>query len=445
MKKSILILAGVVAASAVVPEASALPVFSRQVGRACSACHFQHFPLLNSYGRDFKASGYTLMGSQGKVKDDHLSIPNVLNLGALTTTRYDSVSAPAGAVKPPKWNVPGSGGELSIFFGGRIADFAGFLSELGMTGVAGAAAVGAAKLPMLFPVGDYRIGPVIMTTNGQGMAHSFELLNTGAANTHKVSAYGGTGGAGGGVKASGNHVQVTSAAQFFGTNTAATGISLVAANTSFGYINIGKYEAAGVGTPGAGSLPLTYARIAGLFGVGSWDIGVGIQNWSGSSFMLNGVAGLVPVDYKATVVDGQLQGELAGMPFGLYASYGRAPGNAINGNAFNSGGTAGVAGLTTSAATSFNVTAELGVIPRGTIVLALRSAKVGATAGITNLNDNAVMIGATYELAQNVELSLTHTSNSGSAWDGSALAAHGTGAAQAVGKTETNFMLEALF
>ncbi len=188
MKKVVVLLAGIVAATAVVPDASALPVFSRQLGRSCSACHFQHFPLLNSYGRDFKASGYTLTGSQPNIKDDHFSLPATLNLGVLTTARYDAVSHPAGVAMPPKWNFPGSGGELSIFFGGRIADFAGFLSELG---AAGPAAVGSAKLPMLFPVGDYRIGPVIMTTAGQGIAHSFELLNTGAANVHKVAAYNG--------------------------------------------------------------------------------------------------------------------------------------------------------------------------------------------------------------------------------------------------------------
>ena len=443
MKKIVMFIAGVVASTAFVPEAFALPVFSRQVGRACSACHFQHFPLLNSFGRDFKASGYTVMGSQGKIKDDHLSIPNTLNLGVLTTTRYDSISHSAGAVLPNgKWNVPGSGGELSIFFGGRISDFAGFLSELTM---GGAATVGSAKLAMLFPVGDYRIGPVIFTNSGQGVAHSFELLNTGAANTHKVSAYGGgpfSGSNGGGT--AGNHVAVTSAAQFFGTNTAATGISLVAVNTNMGFVNIAKYEAAAAGTAGAGSLPLTYVRVAGLFGVGSWDLGVGLQNWSGSSMMDPGGLVVLPaaMDYKATVIDAQLQGELAGMPAGLYASYGRAPATTL-GNAFNS-----VVPGATSAATSFNIAAELGVIPRGTIVLALRSAKVGGSATITGVNDNAVMIGATYELAQNVELSLTHTSNSGSAWDGTATAAHtslfGTPMTPN-GKNETNFMLEALF
>ncbi|HET7834034.1 MAG TPA: hypothetical protein VFK88_13825 [Gallionella sp.] len=394
--------------------------------------------MLNSYGRDFKASGYTLTGSQPKIKDDHLSLPSTLNLGVLTTARYDAVSHPAGVAMPPKWNFPGSGGELSIFFGGRIADFAGFLSELGAAGPA--AAVGSAKLAMLYPVGDYRVGPVIMTTAAQGIAHSFELLNTGAANVHKVAAYNG-GVYSGSTGTAFNHVAVTSAAQFFGTNTPATGIALVAVNTEYGFVNIAKYDAVAVGVPPAQGLPFTYARLVGMFGVGSWDLGVGLQNWSGSS-------PVALIDHRATVIDAQLQGELSGMPLGVYASYGRAPAvtptAVTTGNAFNNTVAVLAAGGATSAATSFNITAELGVIPRGTIQLALRSAKVGGAplAGITGVNSNAIMIGGTYELAQNIELSLTHTSNFGSAWDGTATAAYGVAP---LGKTETNFMLEALF
>ncbi len=434
MKKIVLSLAGVMAAVAFAPEASALPVFARQTGMACSACHFQHFPLLNSFGRAFKASGYTMMGAQGKVESEQpaeqvgkegqihgnghseLSIPNVLNLGVLTTTRYDQVS---GGV-PAHWNVPTSGGELSIFFGGRVAEFAGFLSELSMAGAGGVAAVGAAKLALLFPVGDMRVGTVILSTGGQGIAHSFELLNTGAANTHKVSAFNGAGNGGR------NHVAVTSAAQNLGTNVAATGLSFVAQN-DMGYAVLGRYEQAGQLGGGAHNLPLTYLRLVGQFDVAGFEAAVGIQNWSGTS-----AATLLTATNRATVIDGQLQCDdcAGGMPLGLYASYGTAP---IN-SQFNIGGA-----LAANSASSFNVTAELGVVPHvATVQLALRSAKDGAAVGVGNTN-NAIMVGGTYELAQNIELSLTHTSNSGSAWN------IGGSRAAMTGKTETTLMLEALF
>jgi hypothetical protein len=424
MKKIVLSLAGVMAAVAFAPEASALPVFARQTGMACSACHFQHFPLLNAFGRSFKASGFTMMGAQGKVEGEEqphdqvgkegqikgnghseLSIPNVLNMGILTTTRYDQVKGSAA-----HWNVPSAGGELSLFFGGRVAEFAGFLSEVGLASPAG---VGAAKLALLFPVGDARVGAVIHTSGnavaggGQGVAYSYELLNTGAANTHKVAAYNGS---------AGNHVKVTSAAQYFGTNTAATGISLVAQN-DMGYVVLGRYEQAGTAAAGgAHNLPLTYARLVGQFDVAGFEAAVGLQNWSGSS-------NVTLVANKATVIDAQMQGEVAGMPLGVYASYGTAGATAAgaNVNTFNAGA---------QKASSFNLTGELGVIPHvATVQLATRSAKNGA-----GLADNAIMVGGTYELAQNIELSLTHTTNSGAAW-----------AAALTGKTETTLMLEALF
>ena len=68
MKKTALYLAGVLSAAVFVPEASAIPSFARQTGMACFGCHAQHFPVLHSFGRAFKSSGYTLMGAQAKVE-----------------------------------------------------------------------------------------------------------------------------------------------------------------------------------------------------------------------------------------------------------------------------------------------------------------------------------------------------------------------------------------
>jgi hypothetical protein len=177
MKKTVLSLAGVLVALAFAPEASALPVFSRQTGKACSSCHFQHFPLLNANGQDFKNSGFTQVGVKGKFKDEELSIPDNLNLGIFTTTFFQTQAhgKTAGVTDPvevDKWGVPGTGGELSLFFGGRISEFAGFLAEAGLGD--GAASVGPAKMALLFPLGDFRFGPVIYTSTDQG---SLQLRN----------------------------------------------------------------------------------------------------------------------------------------------------------------------------------------------------------------------------------------------------------------------------
>src|SRR3989339_1376959 len=88
MKKIVLSIAAVMASAAFAPEASALPAFARQTGMACSACHFQKFPVLNSFGRAFKAAGYTMMGAQGKIEGEHLSIPDTLNASIIMKVRY---------------------------------------------------------------------------------------------------------------------------------------------------------------------------------------------------------------------------------------------------------------------------------------------------------------------------------------------------------------------
>lgn len=430
MKKVALSLAGVLAAAAFAPEASALPVFARQTGMACNACHFNHFPLLNGFGRSFKSSGFTLMGAQGKVEGDNLSLPDRLNMAVLTTAAYEKTS---GTVGPSAaWALPGSGGELSLFFGGKIAENAGFLSELGTTGAA--AALGAAKLPMMFDVAGAKVGLVFDTNGGQGPAHSFELLNTGAVNVHKIVSRG--------------HETVYSAAQWLGTNFASSGASLVAQH-DIGFINISKYDAAPVGVgAGATGLPLMYARAAYTGDIAGFDFGAGFQNWSGTT---NGgqfggpIASIQAGNYKATAIDAQLQGELGGFSTGLYASYGTAPVGSLLGNGGNVGGGAAVipgmalvgvamvgnAVPNIASAKSFNFGADVEVAHGITAKAAIRL----ATAGSDGLSDNAIQLGASYQLAQNLELGLIHTSNSGNHWNGAAV----------VGKTVTTLMMEALF
>jgi hypothetical protein len=152
-----------------------------------------------------------------------------------------------------------------------------------------------------------------------------------------------------------------------------------------------------------------------------------------------------PFVAKATVIDFQAQGEVAGLGLGVYASYGSAPATVttlapatVTTNIFNAGPVK---------KSSFNIGAELGVIPGiATVQLAFRVGNSGqnelnaagvAVAG-TNAKSNAFQIGGTYELAQNIELSLTHSANSGSAFNAVA-------GVPVAGKTVTTLMMEALF
>jgi hypothetical protein len=445
MKKVALSLAGVMAAATFAPQASALPVFARQTGMACNACHFQHFPMLNAFGRSFKASGFTLMGAEGKVEGENLSIPNVLNAAILTTAGYTKTNqtgatgtAAAAGIKgvgDGAVYVPGTNGEFSLFVGGRTSDNSGALAEIGLLQNGGVGAgIASAKIPMLWDMNGTRVGIVPFTTDGQGASYGFEELNTGANAVHTMLFAGGD--------FNGSLGTTVSAQQYIGTATTATGAAFVAAN-SMGFINITKFHQVGPADLGGAGAKLgsTYLRVAGTFDLSGWDSAVGIQSWSGSSTNAptTTVGPFSISDTKATAIDGQMQGELGGMPVGFYASYARAPsvtpvaGGTI-GNAYNPGGTA-----TKSA---FVFSTEVGVIPeKATLGFGIRRGKSGGNAGTliagSNDTDNSYLLEGSYKLAQNMMLQLVYTHQSGSFWS--------TANKNAIGSNQTALNLATIF
>lgn len=418
MKKVVLSLAGVLAAVAFAPEASAIPAFARQTGMACTACHFQHFPALNAFGRAFKAGAFTMIGAQSKVEGEHLSIPSTLNASGLVTAGLNTISdsGTATGTSNSSWFVPNGGGELSLFFGGRISENAGFLTEWAPGDLANGDAN--AKLPMMWDVGGSKAG-IVFSNNGPAFA--LELLNTGAVSTHRLM--GNTGYTNAVSGGTGNHINVTSAAQYLNTKAGGPGFSLVGSG-DWGFVNVGTYNLGGAGGGATDALKTTYIRGAATFDAAGWDTAVGVQMFSGTQGQA--VAGVAGPDTKATIFDAQMQGEAGGMPLGVYFSMGTAP-TSTTGNIFNPGNA--------TDRKSTNIAAELGVIPHvATVQLAYRIGKNGGAAG--SEGDNGLMIGATYELAMNVELSLAYTANSGNAYNG---------AGPVVGKSQTTLLIEALF
>lgn len=449
MKKIILFLAGIMAAVTFASEVSALPLFARQTGMACSACHFQHYPMLNGFGRAFKSAGYTMMGSQGKVEGEGLSIPNTLNMAVLTTAGYEKTNQAAGTTAAKTtgdgaFYVPGTGGELSLFFGGRVSENAGFLAEIGTGGtVAGTtvrAAHSSAKLPILYEVTvpqfkvaeGTRVGVIPFTTDDHGASYGFEVLNTGANVVHQMSATPGLNGA---------HSAALSAQQFIGTAGSATGLAFVA-NNPMGFINLTKYDQTGIAHGALAVLGSTYIRVAGMFDLAGWDAGAGIQIWSGNSAVPGTPATSTYADTKATAIDGQMQGSLGVMPVGFYASYATAPAGT---NTYNMDPAAAVSPVTvptiygTATKSALNISAEVGVIPdKVTLGAAIRFGKSGVkVGGDSNASDNAIMLVATYKLAQNMMASFSLTSASGGYWD----AAH----QNALGSGTTTINLSTLF
>lgn len=438
MKKSVLYLAGVLAAIAFAPEASAVPAFARQTGMACSACHYQHFPVLNAFGRSFKTGGYTMIGSQGKVESEGLSIPDTLNLAVILNMQYQKSSGDTSTTTPTTKNINNGAIDMtqaSLFLGGRISENIGFVGEAGM--YPGPAALASIKMPIMYEVGSAKVGVVPFTTDGLGVAHSFELMNTGAVAVHLFNQ---------------QDMNAISAQQYIGTSSAASGAALVAGN-DMGYINFAKWSPNEM-TSGNGSPTSSYLRLAATPGslIPGFDFAVGAQFWRGTSASAAAAAGTTittqaacsgtwtPIisgglgqcdnagispdgvlETEASAIDAQMMGDVGGMPLTLIASYAVAPGEATGSvvqNMFNNAANNAIG----ESKKSFNIAAELGVIPnKATLQFGLRRASSGQSSTVnlanTNMTDNAIMVGVTYALAMNVRAELTYSKYSGSLYD----------------------------
>ena len=401
MKKIVLSLAGVLAATAFAPEAAAVPAFARQTGMACTACHAQHFPILNSFGRAFKAGGYTMMGSQGKIEGEHMSLPDTLNASIVMKLRYqdDNTAGPVGASDAVAQNA--GGGQLQFFdefallFGGRVADNVGFLLEAQMISTAPLAA--GFKMPFVFDVGGAKLSVIPFTTDALGVQYGYEQSSGGVFRANRWA----------------EHRREVSAVQYLADRLgggAATGVAFAASN-DMGFINLTKWDASFMPGPGTGSGPggdldSNYVRIAATPTVGDWAMVVGLGKMSGSSFSNITAAKL---DTDQTFFDFQAQGEVAGKELGVYFQHAKAP-RTLAGNAYS--GAAGGVGNPDKKATTIG--ADYTVIPHAlSIGAAYRNADSGAAATVNG--DDAWTVTAVYDLYQNVAFHLNYSSYSGSA------------------------------
>ena len=404
MKKIIYLLAASLAAIAFAPNASAIPGYSRQTGMACSGCHFQSFPALNDTGRAFKASGYTMIGGQQKIEgSEGLSLPGNLNAGVVTKIRYQKSNGTATGDGDPTSTNDGQlqfPDELLLMVGGRVSENIGVQLELDLAG--GTPIAANFKMPFMFEVGGVSAGVIPFTTAGQGVAYGFELLNTGAVRGARIM----------------EARKSFSAQQYINTGSDAQGVAIVASNSMY-FANISKWSPRKFGDA-TGSPTANYFRLAMTPRVGDWDVGAGVQSWSGRASNASSAV----VETKAYAIDAQAQGEYSAMPVGVYFTHANASAIAGGANLFNSAA---------NARTATTIAGQLGVLPgKATLLMAYRKGDNGKATGN---GDNAIMLGGTYQIVQNVQLQLNHEMYSGSAYDGS----------PANGKQLTTLMLFAAF
>ena len=421
MKKIVLSLAGVLAATAFAPEAAAIPAYARQVGMACAACHQQHFPILNSFGRAFKAGGYTMMGAQGKVEGDHLSIPDTLNLSMIIKLRYlkDNTTNAAGvaAVNQNARAATMADGmweffdEFALLGGGRIAENVGFFFEGQMlqTGPL----VGIIRMPFVWDMGGAKLSVIPFMADGGSAMVGCELSSGGVLRANRWA----------------EDRSNTSAVQYVRNKNAeeATGIAFVAQN-DMGFINVtpftvgSNYKDAG----GGGNLKSTYIRVAATPTVADWAMVVGAGKVSGQSWSSTNAT-----SYKTdkTFFDFQAHGEVGGKEIGIYAQHAKAPNTSGAGNAYNNNA-ACVAGACNPDKKATTIGVDYSVIPHSLhIGAAYMDADTGAAATANGLK--ATTLTAVYDLYQNVALHAWYNRFSGSSIDAGNLTTPGSKATNA--------------
>lgn len=401
-------------------QAWAVPSFARQMGVACSSCHFQHFPKLNAFGRNFKSSGYTMMGAQEKIEADRLSLPSVLNTSIFTKLRYQKTngqeSPGARTTNTGELQFPD---EFAVMFAGRVAENIGFWLE-GQGADPSAPLLASFKIPFVYTVNDVKLGVVPYTTDGLGASYGFELLNTGAvANMRGLE-----------------HGEDLSAQLYIHTNSAAEGVAFIARDELF-FANVSLWSPnhlAGATGKENGAPTMGYLRVGATPTLGAWDVGVGAQLWNGEASANDESTPAVLTRYKASAwaLDAQAQGDVSGMPLGVYFSYAVAKGS-------EAGSPENIFNAEANNRKAASIHAELSVLPgRATLGLGYRSGRTGES---VYDGDNAWSVAATWQLAQNVQLQWMHSLRSGSAYNAAATNMQPGGS----GDSLTTFMLSAGF
>ena len=183
--KQILAISAVFVALAVPTESQAVSMYARQTGLACASCHFQHFPLLNEFGRAFKAGGYTLIGKEGEIKGEELSIPETMNIGIVSKLRYQKTNGPKVAgthtENDGRWDIPD---EFNVMFGGRISENIGFFFEGATVETPFLASF---KMPFMYDVAGVKAGVIPFSTAELGAAFGFFTAPVFSSSNPKVN------------------------------------------------------------------------------------------------------------------------------------------------------------------------------------------------------------------------------------------------------------------
>ncbi len=423
---SLLVLAGVVVD---MNSAEAIPAFARQTSQACTACHTQHFPTLNSFGRLFKAQGYTMGGSQETVQGEGLDLPGVLNAALVGRLAMEKKKNEDKAIGFPA--------SLSLYFGGRIGKNSGFLMEIPFEG-AGAettvvdgtgteigngsgevhpeagpsfAQLGSLKWNYVEDMNGINAGLNAYSSAMAGPAYGYELLSTGAMGMN-VAITGANA-----MGAIGMHME-------HGSTLMSAFMDAMESNPNMRMTMVGQatglgasaqsgewfaYYSAYFGKQAMDYVPnpsfAHYLRVAWMPTFAGWEMGMGAQIYTGS-FGYGSDTAEMTYDAKATTLDFQAQGDVAGRATGIYVTYASTPKSDSNSqlNWYNES-----VGGDNSA---FAILCEMEVVPRLSLNVGYTQATYwsdmlmsdGSVMNSSKTEGTLAQLGANYLLAPNKRL-----------------------------------------
>lgn len=155
--------------------AEATPAFARQMDMACMSCHSQNIPKLNSFGRDFKMSGFTMTSGKEEMKSTlagGLGLPSTLNMGLVLKARVLSDEKTERSILGTTTKTE-IFDETAFIFGGKIADNVGTSMEVAAGGIFGG------KVLFTTEALGGRIGAAYSTTDSLGAFSGTEIYTTG--------------------------------------------------------------------------------------------------------------------------------------------------------------------------------------------------------------------------------------------------------------------------
>ena len=357
MKKIILSAASLavaaVASVSVAPTTSeAVPAFARQTGAACLNCHFGAIPRMAQMGREFRMGGFRDT-AQDLLEDEHLSLPVAFNASFLMKARIVGNND----VQSIEWP-----DEAALLFGGRVGENVGAFQEWDV--IDGSMLGG--KFAYVADLDAGLIAFAVGTSDALGAPSVFnDPSNAITRNTRGIQSRS--------IALNGQPM----------IHDAASGLGV------YGYLNdsiyfalgavdgAGGYQAGKSGAIEVGNLG-TYARAAFISEIAGFDTIIGV---------FSAKAGTLGGDADVTGFDIQAQGEVGGHQLGIYMPVVASASNDVTG--FQLYG-------------NYNITHAAGV------QLGFDSATDAS--GASDVATTRVILGAWYDLAQNVAINAEYSS-----------------------------------